>query len=150
MNQFQLLLLFIATRMRFLSANHAGFMALLYNRKFVIQFQTAGGEVIRYFSVKNGHVYSRAKAHSKPDFTLTFADAEYAVKTLSKGSPMAFMKGMQEGKIKMEGDFSLLMWFNNAAKYLQPKVPRPIRRAAKWIKTQQARVKEQREAGKSA
>ena len=39
---------------------------------------------------------------------------------------MAFMKGMQAGDIKMEGDFGLLMWFNNAAKYLQPDIPKPV------------------------
>jgi hypothetical protein len=49
---------------------------------------------------------------------------------------MAFMKGMQAGDIKMEGDFGLLMWFNNAAKFLQPDVPKPVRQAVKWVKAQ--------------
>ena len=36
----------------------------------------------------------------------------------------------------MEGDFGLLMWFNNAAKFLQPDVPKPVRQAVKWAKAQ--------------
>ena len=81
-----------------------------------------------------------AQAHLKPDFVLSFKDDEYAIKTLSKASPMAFMKGMQAGDIKMEGDFGLLMWFNNAAKFLQPDVPRPVRQALKWAKARKNAV----------
>ena len=133
MNKFELLLLFMAGRMQYLSHHHAGFMALLHNRQFVIQLQTMNGESVRYFSIKNRSIRSHAQAHNKPDFVLSFKDPDYAVKTLSKASPMAFMKGMQDGSIKMEGDFGLLMWFNNAAKYLQPDVPKPVRQAIKWV-----------------
>jgi hypothetical protein len=136
MNKFELLLLFMAGRMQYLSHNNAGFMAMLHNRHFVIQLQTMDGASVRYFSVKNRRIRSHGMAHPKPDFTLSFKDADFAVKTLSKATPMAFMKGMQEGTIKMDGDFGLLMWFNNAAKYLQPDVPKPVRKAIKWVKAQ--------------
>ena len=134
MNKFQLLLLFMAGRMQYLSHNSAGFMAMLHHRDFVIQLQTFDSQTVRYFSIKNRRIRSHAQAHLKPDFVLSFKDEEYAIKTLSKASPMAFMKGMQAGDIKMEGDFGLLMWFNNAAKFLQPDVPRPVRQALKWAK----------------
>ena len=136
MNKFQLLLLFMAGRMQYLSHNSAGFMAMLHNRHFVIQLQTFDSQTVRYFSIKNRRIRSHAQAHMKPDFVLSFKDDEYAIKTLSKASPMAFMKGMQAGDIKMEGDFGLLMWFNNAAKFLQPDVPKPVRQAVKWAKAQ--------------
>jgi hypothetical protein len=140
MNKFQLLLLFMAGRMQYLSHNSAGFMAMLHHRDFVIQLQTFDSQTVRYFSIKNRRIRSRAQAHLKPDFVLSFKDEEYAIKTLSKASPMAFMKGMQAGDIKMEGDFGLLMWFNNAAKFLQPDVPRPVRQALKWAKARKNAV----------
>ncbi|PTQ91038.1 SCP2 sterol-binding domain-containing protein [Agitococcus lubricus] len=136
MTKFDLLLVFMAGRMQYLSHHHAGFMAMLHNRQFVIQLQTSDMSSVRYFSIKNRRIRSHAQAHNKPDFSLSFKDADYAVKILSKATPMAFMKGMQEGNIKMEGDFGLLMWFNNAAKYLQPDVPKPVRQAIKWVKSQ--------------
>jgi len=136
MNKFELLLLFMAGRMQYLAHHHAGFMAMLHNRQFVIQLQTFDGASVRYFSIKNRRVRSHAQAHEQPSFVLSFKDADYAVKTLSKASPMAFMKGMQAGDIKMEGDFGLLMWFNNAAKFMQPEVPKPVRQAVKWVKAQ--------------
>ena len=136
MNKFELLLLFMAGRMQYLSHHSAGFMAMLHNKNFVIQLQTFDGASVRYFSIKHRGVRSHAQAHEKPDFVLSFKDADYGIKVLSKASPMAFMKGMQAGDIKMEGDFGLLMWFNNAAKFLQPDVPKPVRQAVKWIKAQ--------------
>lgn len=140
MNKFELLLLFMAGRMQYLSHHHAGFMALLHNKDFVIQLQTFDATTVRYFSIKHRGVRSHGQMHAKPDFVLSFKDADYAVKTLSKANPMAFMKGMQAGDIKMEGDFGLLMWFNNAAKYLQPDVPKPVRQAVKWLKAQRHAV----------
>lgn len=141
MNKFELLLLLMAGRMQYLSHHSAGFMALLHNRHFVIQLQTMNASTVRYFSIKNRRVCSQGQMHPKPDFVLSFKDEEYALKTLSKASPMAFMKGMQAGQIKMEGDFGLLMWFNNAAKFLQPEVPKPVRQVIKWAKAQrQAKV----------
>ena len=58
---------------------------------------------------------------------MQFADSEQGVKTLLKGDPTAFMTGMQDGSIKMEGDFSLLVWFNQAAKLIPPKLPKPVK-----------------------
>ncbi len=136
MNKFQLLLLFMAKRMQYLSHHHAGFIAMLHHRHFVIQLQTMDGGTVRYFSVQNRRIRSHARPHAKPDFVMNFKDEDYALKILSKATPMAFMKGMQAGDIKMEGDFSLLMWFNNAAKFLQPDIPKPVRQAVKWVKTQ--------------
>ena len=66
-------------------------------------------------------------SEEKADFVLQFADSEQGVKTLMKGDPTAFMTGMQNGTIKMEGDFSLLVWFNQAAKLIPPKIPKPVK-----------------------
>jgi hypothetical protein len=41
------------------------------------------------------------------------------------------MTGMQNGTIKMEGDFSLLVWFNQVAKLIPPKVPKPVKEKIK-------------------
>jgi hypothetical protein len=55
------------------------------------------------------------------------------------------MTGMQSGKIQMEGDFSLLMWFNQAAKLLAPNLPKPvvntIKQAQRFIKDKKAAFK---------
>ncbi|TXJ06803.1 MAG: SCP-2 sterol transfer family protein, partial [Acinetobacter sp.] len=62
------------------------------------------------------------------------SNSEYAVKTLLKGDPSAFMVGMQTGDIKMEGDFSLLVWFNQAAKLIPPKIPKSVKQNIKKVR----------------
>ncbi len=76
----------------------------------------------------HGHIDTVAGSPEKADFILQFADSEQGVKTLLKGDPTAFMTGMQNGSIKMEGDFSLLVWFNQAAKLIPPKLPKPVKK----------------------
>ena len=66
----------------------------------------------RQFVINHGQVETVSGSAEKADFILQFADSEQGVKTLLKGDPTAFMTGMQNGSIKMEGDFGLLVWFN--------------------------------------
>lgn len=141
MNKFELMLLFMAGRMQYLSHKNDEFIALLQGNQFVIQLQTFDATTVRYFSIKHNRVRSRGAMHPKPSFVLSFKNAEYAIKTLSKATPTVFMKGMQSGDIKMEGDFGLLMWFNNAAKYLQPDIPKPVHHATKWLKSKERILK---------
>jgi hypothetical protein len=45
------------------------------------------------------------------------------------------MTGMQNGSIKMEGDFSLLVWFNKVAKLIPPKLPKPVQEKVKLVRS---------------
>src|SRR5690606_10162412 len=79
----------------------------------------------RQIIVNNGQIETVSGDAEKADFVLQFADSEQGVKTLVKGDPTAFMTGMQSGTIKMEGDFGLLVWFNQVAKMIPPKLHKP-------------------------
>lgn len=81
----------------------------------------------RQIIVNNGQIDTVSGDAEKADFILQFADSEQGVKTLIKGDPTAFMTGMQNGSIKMEGDFGLLVWFNQVAKLVPPKLPKPVK-----------------------
>jgi ubiquinone biosynthesis protein UbiJ len=141
---FDLLLVGLGLRMQQLSKTSAKFIELLHGRHFTLQLESKNG-ISRHFIIQDGRVKIVAGAAAKPDFTLRFEDSDYAVKTLLKGDPTAFMTGMQSGKIQMEGDFSLLMWFNQAAKLLAPNLPKPvvntIKQAQRFIKDKKAAFK---------
>ncbi len=122
---FDLLLVGIGVRMMQLSRTHKSFQALLVDRNFVIQIESQDG-IARNFTIANSLVTMASGYAPKPDFTLRFRDGEQAIKILTQGKPAAFMIGMQEGTVQMEGDFSLLMWFNQASKMIVPKIPKPI------------------------
>ena len=127
----------LVLRMKQLSRTNPKFIELIHERQFRIQIGTDLG-IARQIIVDHGHI-STATGDTQPaDFTLQFADSEQGVKTILKGDASLFMAGMQDGSIKMEGDFGLLVWFNQAAKLIPPKLPKPIKQkiaiARKFIK----------------
>ena len=121
----------LALRMKQLARTSPKFIELVHDREFRIQIGTDLG-LARQIIVNRGKIDTVAGSPEKADFILQFASSEQGVKTLVKGDPTAFMTGMQEG------DFSLLVWFNQAAKLIPPKLPKPvkekIRQARAFIK----------------
>lgn len=123
----------LVLRMKHLARTSPQFVELIYGRQFRIEIGVENG-VARQIVIDHAKVSSEATLNQIADFKLQFKDSEYAVKTLLKGDPSAFMTGMQTGDIKMEGDFSLLVWFNQAAKLIPPKIPKPIKQKYQQIR----------------
>lgn len=98
------------------------FQALLADRKCVIQLASEDG-IARHFKVNHGSFTQGFGYATQADLTMTFKDSATGVKVLTKGDPTAFMVAIQAGDLKMEGDYSLLMWFGSAAKHVVPRVP---------------------------
>ncbi len=132
----------LVLRMKQLARTSPKFIELIHDRAFRIQIGTDLG-VARQIIINNGQIDTVAGTPEKADFILQFADSEQGVKTLIKGDPTAFMTGMQNGSIKMEGDFSLLVWFNQVARLIPPKLPKPVkdkvRQARAFIKEKTGR-----------
>ena len=120
----------IALRMKQLARTSPKFIELIHDRNFRIQIGTAEG-FARQILVNEGKISTISGKDIAADFILQFQDSEQAVKTLVKGDPTAFMTGMQAGTIQMEGDFGLLVWFNQASKLIPPKLPKPVKEKVK-------------------
>ncbi|MDF1628536.1 MAG: hypothetical protein P1U78_01960 [Alcanivoracaceae bacterium] len=121
--KFWLILLILGWRMRWLAWRNEEFRGKLAGKDMVMQWRTRVGPPARSFHFLPDRIIPRHGLHPAPTVTLSFEDASYAVDTLMQASKnqMAFMQGMQEGKIKIEGDASQLMWFMTLMKYLAPK-----------------------------
>lgn len=128
-----LLLAGLVLRMKHLARTSPQFIELIYNRTFRIEIGVENGSA-RHIIVDHGQVSTEVAHGQTADFRLQFSNSEYAVKTLLKGDPSAFMVGMQTGDIKMEGDFSLLVWFNQAAKLIPPKIPKSVKQNIKKVR----------------
>ena len=102
------------------------FKSLLENRNFTIQMGSEAEQVFRTFAVNNGYFTQTADKTENPTLSITFKDSMTGAKLLAKGDAAAFMVGIQNGDLKMAGDYSLLMWFNQVAKFIVPKVPEPL------------------------
>lgn len=103
------------------------FKSLLENRNFTIQLGSDAEQTSRYYQINNGTFSQHAGPAKEPTLTITFKDSMTGVKLLTKGEATAFMTGIQNGDLKMSGDYSLLMWFNQIAKFIVPKVPEPLK-----------------------
>ena len=60
-----------------------------------------------------------------PAFSIGFKDAAFGFATLqAKNKQLAFMQGIQDKNIQIQGDTKLVMWFQGLMKYLTPKKPK--------------------------
>ncbi|MDN3453883.1 MULTISPECIES: SCP2 sterol-binding domain-containing protein [unclassified Psychrobacter] len=97
--------------------------ALFADRQVTIEFASTESDIARSFSFDNGR-FSQQSGHAKDaDLTITFKDSMTGVRLLTKGSLPAFMTAVQEGNLSIEGDYSLMMWFNKLAKHIVPAIP---------------------------
>jgi len=117
--KFKMLLWYLARRMELLARTHPEFIAKLHGRDFTLQFSSDDGTQ-RFFRIHHNRVVSRNAAHATPCMTLHFASDEAGFALLTGADQNAFMSAMQNGEVKVTGDFTLLMWFMGIAPYLRP------------------------------
>ncbi|WP_435979210.1 SCP2 sterol-binding domain-containing protein [Psychrobacter sp. DM4] len=103
------------------------FKALLADRNVTIEIASQESDIARYFTFDNGQFSQRSGHAEKADLTISFKDSITGVKLLTKGSLPAFMTAVQEGNLSIEGDYSLMMWFNKLAKHIVPTIPEELK-----------------------
>ncbi len=96
---------------------------LLKERKLSIQLGSDADGVARYYVFDNGSFQQYAGTANEPSLSIDFKDSMTGVKLLTGGDVSAFMTAIQDKEMSMEGDYSLLMWFNKLAKHIVPEVP---------------------------
>ncbi len=97
--------------------------SLFADRQVTIEIASKESEIARYFRFDNGQFSQHAGHAEKADLTINFKDSMTGVKLLTKGDLPAFMTAVQEGNLSIEGDYSLMMWFNKLAKHIVPPIP---------------------------
>lgn len=121
--KFWFVLQILGWRMRWLARNNERFRQQLKGRDVVMQWRTRSGKPSRWFQFTQGNVVAGGGLHENPTFSLNFLDAAYAFAVLKAASTnqSAFMDGLSEGNIKVEGsDPGQLMWFMTLLKYIAP------------------------------
>lgn len=104
-------------------SDNEDFKKLLADRQVTIELASEESDVARYFKFDNGQFSQHSGHADKADLTINFKDSITGVKLLTKGSLPAFMTAVQEGYLSIEGDYSLMMWFNKLAKHIVPAIP---------------------------
>lgn len=130
--KFRFLLWMLGRLMARASRGNAEFRQQLKDRELVFQLHTLDGQVARHYRIKDQRVSSHAGAAHEPDFAIGFRDAAYGFITLNaKNKQLAFMQGIQNKDIQIQGNPALVIWFQGLLKHVVKKKSRPeIKKAA--------------------
>lgn len=101
--------------------------SLLADRQVTIELASDESGIARYFSFDNGKFCQHSGHADSADLTINFKDSMTGVKLLTQGNTAAFMTAVQDGKLSMEGNYSLIMWFNKLAKHIVPAIPEELK-----------------------
>jgi ubiquinone biosynthesis protein UbiJ len=116
-----MLLWALGLMMKKASKGNPEFIKQLVGKDFSFQIQTLDGKIVRHFVVKDERIKSKAGSAADPAFSISFKDAETGLYIMTAKDKNAFMKGIQEQDIKIDGDLSLVMWFQSIVKHVKPK-----------------------------
>ncbi len=107
-------------------SDNTAFTDLLTDRKVTIEFVSVETDIARYFSFDNGQFTQHSGHANEPNLSIKFKDSMTGVKLLTKGNLPAFMTAVQEGNLSIDGDYSLMMWFNKLGKHIVPAIPEEL------------------------
>lgn len=120
--KFRLLLWLLGRMMAKASRENPAFQKQLEGKDLVFQLHTLDGKVARHYIVKGLRVSARRGIHPGPAFALGFRDGTYGFATMTSKNPqLAFMQGIQNKDIQIQGNPALVIWFQGLVKYLKPK-----------------------------
>lgn len=119
--KFRMLLWALGLMMKKASKNNPDFQKQLVGKDFSFLLQTLDGKLARHYIVKDGRVRSKSGSVADPAFSISFKDADTGMYIMTAKDKNAFMKGIQEKNIKIDGDLSLVMWFQGIVKYVKPR-----------------------------
>lgn len=110
--KFRFLLWMLGRLMAKASRENPAFQQQLVDRDMVFQLHTLDGKVARHFIVKDQRITSKRGPATEPAFALGFKDAAYGFATMSaKNKQLAFMQGIQNKDIQIQGNPALVIWF---------------------------------------
>ena len=110
------------------SGNNQAFREKLKDKDMSFEISSDDG-VCRSFTVKNQKVTSRGGKAKDPEFCLRFTSAAEGFAALTSKKPqLAFMQGIQDKKIRVEGNPMSLMWFQSTVVLA---LPRPKKKRKK-------------------
>ena len=119
--KFRFLLWLLGRLLAGASRSNPEFREQLVDRDLVFQLRTLDGKVARHYIVKDRRIRSAAGSVAHPAFSIAFRDAAYGFAALTASNrQLAFMQGIQNRDIQIQGNPALVFWFQGLAKHLGP------------------------------
>jgi hypothetical protein len=118
--KFRLLLWALGLMMKKASKKNPDFQKQLAGKDFVFQIKTQDDSIARQYIVKNERIKSKGGLAKDAAFSIAFKDGDTGLNIMTAKDKNAFMKGIQDKDIKIDGDLSLVMWFQSIVKHIKP------------------------------
>ena len=93
---------------------------MLRERDLVFQIATDGGTG-GHFALSNGALRYRPGLHPAPDFAQVWKTPGDAVRVMTSPDESDLMRAFNSGLCRMEGRFTVALWFNEAMKIARSK-----------------------------
>jgi hypothetical protein len=117
--KFRILLWLLGRLLAGASRSNPEFREQLVDRDLVFQLQTRDGKIARHFIVRNLRIRSAAGTVAQPAFSIAFRDAAFGFATLAAANKqLAFMQGIQNKDIQIQGNPALVLWFQGLTQLL--------------------------------
>ena len=116
--KFSLILWVLARKLKSRIKKDPAFKEHIKEKNFTLVMKTADGSRGRSFKFSNGEVISEAGV-VEGNVSFVWCDAATAAATMTSKDPNANMNALKEGKLKLEGDGALALWFVGTAKKLK-------------------------------
>ncbi|MBA1275026.1 helicase [Stutzerimonas azotifigens] len=129
--KFRFLLWMLGRLMAKASRTNPDFQQQLAGKDLTFQLHSLDGKVARHFVVKDQRISSSSGSIAEPAFAIGFKDSAYGYATLTaKNKQLAFMQGIQNKDIQIQGNPALVVWFQSLTKYLKPRKKKPTQPAS--------------------
>lgn len=121
-NPLDALLAAVGLRLSMLAkGDNEAFLTLIKDKQVILQFTSDDG-VARFFEFNNGAITQHEGTSDKADLTISFLDSTEGAKLLAKADTVTLMTAIQDGKMRAEGDYKLILWFASLARHIA-KIP---------------------------
>jgi hypothetical protein len=112
------ILMSLAVTMVLVSRLSRNFREDLKERNGIAEIRTADWAVAWRFHIAHGTLRVARGGHPNPDYAMVYRDIPSAVRLITEGTDDAFMQGIADGAVRLDGDMAFGMWFNDLLKKL--------------------------------
>ncbi len=116
--KFSFLLYMLNRKLKGAAKKSADFKKRLAEQNFTLQVKTEDEKRGRYFTFENGNVASKGSIIEGAQISLIWSDADTGFKTMTAKDSNASIKALQDGKLKLDGDANLALWFTETIKQM--------------------------------
>ena len=99
------------------------FRELLNEPPFVLQIATQSGAA-GFYEIRDKRLHVGFHRHAAPDLSQTWVNGQEARRVMMNADDSEMLRAMDDGRVRVKGNFAVALWFNEAMKIARAKPAR--------------------------